>query len=394
MSEIKSAPAEDFSLTRGGPFHRLQLRFGLAGEERQRVVRRALLAILLTWVPLFVLSLVQGQAYEKQIRIPFLRDLAVNVRFLIAAPILILAESGIDQRWRTLVLQFLRARLVGENELPAFESLIERITRLRDRILPEALMLIAAFLPSIIVRTELLMSGVPNWHTAGTGSGAVSLAGWWFNLVSTPFFRFLLLRWVWRMFLWTYYMWHVTRIKLYLIATHTDMAAGLGFLSDGQKAFSPIVFALGAVIAAQVGNTIAYQGATLSSQKLLMIAYGVIAIIVLVAPLLVVAPVLRQIKRRAILEYGALVTMHDQQFDQKWIQEHQQLGEEILGNPDVSSLVDLGSSFSVVRQMGMVPIDKPTLVTLAVAAALPMVPVILYATPADEIVRAVLKMLG
>lgn len=392
MSEIKSSLAEDFSITRGGPLHRLQVRFGYAGEERQRVVRRALLVILVTWLPLFVLSLVQGQAYGTQIKIPFLRDLAVNVRFLIAAPILILAESVIDRRWRKLVLQFLNSRLVGEKELPSFEAVIERIVRLRDRVLPEALLLVAAFAPSIVVRTELLMGGVSNWHT--TGSGEVSLAGLWFNLVSTPLFRFLLLRWVWRMFLWTAFMWRASRINLYLLATHTDMAAGLGFLSDGQKAFSPIVFAGGAVIAAQVGNTIAYQRASLSSEQFVMIAYGVIAIIVLVAPLLVVAPVLLKVKRKALLEYGALVTMHDRLFDQKWIQNQERLDEEILGNPDVSSLVDLGSSFTVVRQMGLVPIDKPTLVTLALAAALPMVPVILYATPADELVRAVLKMLG
>jgi hypothetical protein len=125
-----------------------------------------------------------------------------------------------------------------------------------------------------------------------------------------------------------------------------------------------------------------------------MIAYGVIAIIALVAPLLVVAPVLLKIKRKALLEYGALVTIHDQLFNQKWIQKEQPPDEVILGNPDASSLVDLGSSFAVIRHMGLVPIDKPTLITLAAAAALPMVPVVLYATPAEELIRAVLKMLG
>lgn len=318
----------------------------------------------------------------------------MNVRFLIAVPILILAESGIDRRWQILVLQFLKSGLVGENDLPAFEAVIERTTRLRDRVLPEALLLVAAFAPSIIVRTELLMGGVFNWHTTGAGSGNVSLAGLWFNLVSTPFFRFFLLRWLWRMFLWSSFLWRVSRINLYLVATHTDMAAGLGFLSEGQKAFSPIVFAGGAVIAAQVVNTIAYQGATLSSQKLPMIAYGVMAIIVLVVPLLVVAPVLLTIKRKALRESGALVTIHGQLFDQKWIQKKESPEEVILGNPDASSLVDLGSSFSVIREMGIVPIDKRTLVALAVAAALPMVPVVLYATPADDLIRAVLKMLG
>src|SRR5271169_2100367 len=99
MSEIKSSVAEDFSITRGGPLHRLLVRLGHAGDERRRVVRRALLAILILWLPMLVLSLVQGQAYGTHVTIPFARDLAVNIRFLIAAPILILAESGIDKKW-------------------------------------------------------------------------------------------------------------------------------------------------------------------------------------------------------------------------------------------------------------------------------------------------------
>jgi hypothetical protein len=394
MNEQRSAVADGFSLTRGGPFHRLQARYGYAGEERLRVIRRALLVVTVTWLPLFVLSLIQGQAYGTQIRIPFLRDFAVNVRFLIAAPILILAESGIDHKWRKLVHHFLNSGLVGEKELPSFESLIARIAHSRDRVLPEALMLVASFLPSFLFKTELLMGSVSNWHTTSVGSSQVTMAGWWFNVVSTPFFRFLLLRWAWRMCLWTSFLWRASRLNLYLVATHSDKAAGLGFLSEGQKAFSPIVFAGGAVVAAQVGNTIAYQGATLAGQKIPMIAYGVIAIIVLVAPLLVVTPALRKAKRAGLLHYGALVTRHNQLFDRKWIQGPQRSDEQILGNPDASSLADLGSSFSVVTQMVLVPIDKPTLITLAAAAALPMVPVIIYSTPADEVVRAVLKMLG
>jgi len=196
------------------------------------------------------------------------------------------------------------------------------------------------------------------------------------------------------MVFWTSFLWRVARLNLFYVATHTDLAAGLGFLSEGQKAFSPVVFAGGAVIAAQVGNAILYEGATLSSQKLPMIAYGVLAILCLLAPLTVVSPVLFKVKRRALREYGALVTRHNQQFDTKWILEEGVPGEEIVGHPDSSSLADLGSSFTVVRQMALVPIDKPTLITLGVAAAIPMIAVALYATPTNELVRVVLKMLG
>lgn len=338
MDEIGCPSAENFSLTRGGPFYRLLVRMGWKEGERERVIQRAIAATLITWLSLLVLALAQGVAYGPQVRISFLRDFSVNVRFLVAIPILILAESRIDERWRDLVLEFLRSRLVNAAELPSFEAVIESITRLRDRVLPEAVMVVAALLPSLFVDELELLSGVSSWHSLGAGSSEVSLAGWWFNLVSTPTFRFLILRWAWRVLLWTLFLWRVSRIKLRLVATHTDMAAGLGFLSEGQKILTPIVFALGTVIAGQVGNAIAYEGATLSSVQYHMIAYGVLAILVLVVPLLAVAPVLLNVKKKALLEYGALVTNHAQLFDEKWIQGHRPPGEVILGSPDASSL--------------------------------------------------------
>ena len=51
------------------------------------------------------------------------------------------------------------------------------------------------------------------------------------------------------------------------------------------------------------------------------------------------------------------------------------------GNPAASSLADLGSNFTVVRQMQLAPIAKLILISLAISAALPMVPVVLYVTP-------------
>jgi hypothetical protein len=389
MAQARSVVAETFSITRGGPLHWLLVRLRHDGDERQRVIRRALFAVLITWLPLLVLSMLQGLAWGHQIKIPFLRDLAVNVRFLITIPILILAESRIDRRWRDLVVEFVSSELVDEKTIESFEAIVNRTIGWRDRVLPEILLAVASVLTSVFVKTELLMSGASNWHVLG--SGAMSAAGWWFIAVSTPAFRFLLLRWFWRMFLWTSFLWSASRINLFLVATHTDLAAGLGFLSEGQKAFSPIVFAGGAVIAAEVGNAIAYQGATLSSLKMPMIAYATLAVIFLVAPLLVVAPVLLKVKRRALLQYGAQVTIHNQLFDRKWIQGNHYAEETLLGNPDASSLADFGTGFTVVRQMRIVPIDKPTLIALAVSAALPMLPVILYATPPAQLIR-LLKM--
>ena len=281
MDEVRSSLAESFSLAHGGLVDRLEARLGGIGGTRARVIQRALFATLLTWLPLLILALAEELAYGTAVKVTFLRDFAVNARFLVALPILILAEPRIDGWWRTLVLEFPRSGLINRAELGSFEAVIERITRLRDRLLPDAAMLVAAFAPSFLVKTELLMTGASNWHLPG---GELSLAGWWFDLVSTPLFRFLLLRWAWRMCLWTLFMWRVSRIKLHLTPAHTDLAAGLGFLSEGQRAFTPIVFAGGVVVAGQVVNAIVYEGATLSSVQFIMLAYALLWVPEILAP--------------------------------------------------------------------------------------------------------------
>ncbi len=394
MPIAHSTVAETFSLTRGGPARRLLVRVAGVKPERERVIHRAILAAAVTWLPLLLLSLAQGLAFGNHVKITFVRDFAVNVRFLVALPIFILAESKIDQRWRTLVQEFLRSGLVHEDQLPFFDAILAKISRLRDRILPELTLLIIAYLPSIVIReSEFLMNGTSNWHFIAAGTTTLSLSGWWFKIIASPVFRFLLLRWLWRIFLWTLFLWRVSRINLHLVATHSDLAAGLGFLSEGQIAFSPIVFAGSTVIASEVGNAIAYEGATLSSLKFLMIGYGAIAVALLVLPLLAVVPVLIKVKKKALFEFGGLLTHHDQLFEAKWLHGHHQPSEGILGSPDASSLADLGASFDVVQRMSYVPIDKPTLIGLAVAALLPMIPVILFATPLNELIGLVAKTL-
>jgi hypothetical protein len=92
-----------------------------------------------------------GTAWSREIDIPFLRDLAVNVRLLIAVPILVLAESPIDRRWKTLVHEFIKSELVNGETLPFFEVVLQRTTRWRDKVLPEALLVAASILPSIFI---------------------------------------------------------------------------------------------------------------------------------------------------------------------------------------------------------------------------------------------------
>ena len=392
--ELHSTVTENFSLTRGGPFYRCQCRLGAAREERSHVARRAVLAVALTWLPLLLLSAAQGLALAKEVRIPFLRDFAVNARLLVALPLLIMSEVAIDERLRSAVNHFLKSGLVTETTLPAFEAVIERVTRLRDRVVPEVVLLVLAFLTSLVRGSDAAIGIIPSWHfSAGDSEKMLSYAGWWFTLISLPIYRFLLFRWVWRMFLWAYFLRKVSKMKLVLIPTHPDGAAGLSFLSGAQQRLGTIAFAIGAVVAGQLENAIAYAGATVGGLKYVILGYCVCTTLILVTPLLLLIPTLVPVKKRGLLEYGALAASYTQAFDAKWVHGRPPAGETLLGSSDIQSLADLGNSYTIVREMRVLPISTSTLVSLAITAALPMVPVLVFGTPTDQLLETLLKLI-
>ena len=167
-----------------------------------------------------------------------------------------------------------------------------------------------------------MVSTGPTWHTIVSSSGEnLSPAGWWFGVVSLPLSRVLLFRWIWMILLWAIFLRKATRLNLGCVVSHPDRRGGLGFLAD-EEIFFGFGFPVSLVIAGQFGNAIAYEGATVSSLKFLMIAACVLDVVLLAAPLLVLTPKLAKVKRRGVYEYGALGTTYSQEFDSKWIQGH------------------------------------------------------------------------
>ena len=85
-SEIKTVSmpaAPDFSLVLGGPLFQLFQRTHLCGEGLERLRRRILAIATFTWLPLLLLSVIEGHALGGSLNISFLRDIEAHVRFLI-----------------------------------------------------------------------------------------------------------------------------------------------------------------------------------------------------------------------------------------------------------------------------------------------------------------------
>jgi hypothetical protein len=67
--------------------------------------------------------------------------------------------------------------------------------------------------------------------------------------------------------------------------------------------------------------------------------------------------------------------------------------EPLVGSADIQSLADLGNSFEIVRTMRFAPITRDPIIQVAVAALLPLAPLLLTMMPLEELLRRLLGIL-
>ena len=221
--------------------------------------------------------------------------------------------------------------------------------------------------------------GASTWYAIpDSGHSHLTLPGYWNAFVSIPIFQFVLLRWYLRLFIWSRFLWQVSRLNLNLIPTHPDRAGGLGFLGRSSYAFAPILFAQGATLPGMIANRVLYAGESLMSFK--MEAVGLIAIFMLaiLGPLTVFTPKLARAQREGLADYGLLASRYIEDFEQKWVKGRALPSDELLGTDDIQSLPDLGNSYAVIGEMRAVPFGVRDMMRLAAVTAAPLVPLADY----------------
>lgn len=385
----------DFSLVLGGPLFQLLRRSRLSGGGLELLSRRILAFVVVTWLPLLILTFAGGSLLSPGIKVPFLHDVDAHARFLVALPLLIIAERVVHQRLRTVIAQFLSRDLMSEATRVKFDAALASARRLRNSITAEVLLmaLVYGFGVMFIWRTHAALDGT-NWYgETGGDSWKPSLAGWWFALVSLPFFQFLLLRWYFRLFIWARLLLRISRLDLRLVPLHPDRCGGLGFLGQVCFAFAPLLLAQGALLAGTLFNQIFFAGARLLQFKIEIAAVSAFALVSVVGPLLVFVPVLSRLKRAGMLEYGTFAQKYVAGFDRKWLKEEAPPGETLLGSGDIQSLADLNNSFEIVRTMKTVPFTKENLLLLAVLALLPVLPLTLTLISPQDLIQQLLKVI-
>jgi len=364
-----------FSLV-GGPVHELGRRLGLV--RGANTVRLGLALGAIVWTVIAVLALLGGVGDQ----LFTLTVLGAHARLLIVIPLLFMCESWVIPRMSGFVRSLADSGIVRPHDLPTLNAEVARMNRWKDAWWPEVLLLLATI--------ALALSGARLQNYGGSGAydpTRHAMAAIVYFRVGLILFQFLFFRGLYRLALWGFFLWRVSRLDLRLLPAHPDRAGGLGGLEWVHQRFLPWILAISVLECASVAEDISAGRAALGSVYVLLALVLTLDAALFVAPLLVFTPKLWASRAKGLVDYMGLAGQYATAFERKWIERRDGAGEPLLGTADIQSLADLGGSIEVVEGMRWLPIGPRVLTQMAIAATVPFLPLLLFKYPLAELAQ-------
>jgi hypothetical protein len=394
MDATTERAAADFSLV-DDALYRAQQTLGLIPRRGGFALgRRIAIAVAVTWLPLVVYAFVRrrlllgGEATE-----PLLEHFGIHARFLLALPLLLVAEGTLTATLRRILPQFVTSGLVDDALTPSFRAILADAARLRSS---RTALLVMVALVAVGTTYAWLHSGDLHELAWEPATDRTAFGVLWFSFVWRPIFLLVLLAWAWRLLLLFRMFAQIAKLDLRLAPTHPDRAAGLGFVEGLTVGLAPIGFAVAVPVAGRWGHDAVYHGVDVHTLLAPAIAFVVVQVALALAPLLAFAPRLGALRRQSLVDYGALLTEYGRRVERRWIR-HEVVADEdgLLSAPELGPVADTVSLYQAVASMRAAPVGRRSLLPVAVAALLPLIPVFATQIPLKQIVGKLLTpMLG
>jgi len=339
------------------------------------------------WTAVVVLAFLGGVTN----RLFSLSVIGVHARLLVVIPLFFASESWVAPRMTAFVRSLADWGTVPRSALPALDEEVGRIGRWKDAWWPEAACLLAAILLAITGGRLQTYGGSAVYDPART-----ALAAHVYFRVGLVLFQFLLFRGLYRLALWGYFLWRISRFDLRLLPGHPDGAGGLGALEGVHQRFTPLILAVSVLECASIAEDFSTGRAAFTSVYVWLALLLVVDATLFLGPLLVFTPKLWASRTKGMAAYMRLATRYVTTFEQKWVESWNDApNESLLGTADIQSLADLGNSINVVRSMRWIPVGPRLLTQMIVAAVIPFLPLLLFQYPIAELAQKFLaRLLG
>lgn len=383
--------APGFSLVAGGTSFRWLAGPTATSVRASRVAQVAFALAVLTWVPLLVCALAQGLVLGWPGS--FLNDIGVHVRLLIALPIAIWAERPIGRRLNRAVRYLADAHLIDDTNREAATAAIRRAERMRDLRWLEPALAVAALALSA---HDLWVGwfGVPTWVFPYEAEDVpVSIAGWFYLVIAAPLFRFVALRWLWRVFVWGVLLAGLARARLRIDPAHPDCTGGLSVLVSAHTSFGWVAGAIGASLAGNLATERVLFARSVTDYWSEIIAYSALTPLVFLLPALLFAWPIERARRRFHEDYGSASADFAHRYASGRIDPETRTPMPV-GTPDTSSHTDLVTSFASVAGTRWIPFTRTHYLMLLVPSVVPMILFLMQQIPLLDLLRRLKDTIG
>ncbi|WP_157505435.1 hypothetical protein [Geminicoccus roseus] len=382
---------ERFGLSDRGRFERLCDQLGAMGEVARTAKRRALLLWALAWAVPLLLCLAAGTALGAGEHDSFLRDWGAWTRFCIVVPMLVLIDRMVDEKLRRHLRQFAEAPLIAAGSMGAAADAVAIAIRRGRSLLGEAVCLLLAIALSLGGAFTMPARNAGSWLIAtGPDGAALTVAGWWAALVSSPIFWFLLLRWLWRHLVWALLLRRLARLRLRLVVTHPDGVGGLGFLGKYPNVFVALVLAMSLVLGAAIARAFEQESLSLQAYSMLMGTWLAFVLALFAFPLASFAAPLSALKEATERAASVQATNHFRNAERKM------LGTNIAA-PEASGpeaeADDPTKLHAAAQKLKVLPFNRAAILPIGAAALVPMIAAGLTQLPFGELWKVAKRLL-
>jgi len=364
-----------------GPLYRLECRLGLVRGVTNTIGVGLSLGALL-WIVLIALGFIQG------VNPHFftLSAIGIHIRLLIVIPLFFVSESWLDPRLTAFVSMLARSGIVPDHALPTLRSEVGLTKKGMNSRVVEAICLLGAVLLSLGSK-HLHLYGLTATFDLQRDTIEATMAGLWYWIVCLTVFRFLILRWLWRLMVWCYFLWRVSNLELDLIPIHPDGVGGLGYLEVVHMHFVPLILAISATQAGSLAEEIIAGRATFFAVYPVLALTLVVDAVLFLGPLFIFTPKLWACRVQGLVDYMVFAGKFVSDFRWKWLGAGASAPPLPLGSPDVQSLADLSNSVNLVQDMRLAPVSLRLLTAVLIAAILPILPLLLFQYPLAELIQ-------
>jgi hypothetical protein len=368
-----------FSIFEEDPVYRLLKKLGLSDKSgNPKLGLVSVILVLFTWCPTALLAFIQDVAIRQPAEFAFLYDFAAYSQFVVGIPLLVLSEPYINKKLKLGLEYFITSGIIPPSEYSVFEEQIRIARKAESSVVMSILLLVFSLLviPLAYIPVELT-NGVGNWHalvTTGTQE-VMTWAGWWNILIALPIVTYLFARWIWKIMVWYWLLWQISKMNLYLHASHPDRFGGLGFLASLQSRFGFLIFANGLSIAATMTYKLLVEKSPFNTFTVagLAVIYLTLAPVIFLIPLFFFRNLLSTIKQDCLLQYSSLAA-HCIIKIETLIQTSKNIESDNKVKHAIDNLASINTYYENINKMHVVPMDFQKTSRLFISALGPLIP--------------------